>query len=893
MKDGLESKNNKSRVVVAEELGHLISSYGPNIYRSSVTVSKIGSVPDSVLISLAKLVAERDQSLRSAALGCFEVVYAIEADGLWRHLGKLSDASRTLVEERLKYTDKELAKKGVRPGYRAAEFGEETPASGATHPASPRNTASSSAMRPQSPSMIRPPSPSGGQRGSSSPTPMAISPSPQPRSTGATTGSNGSILAGMHIARNLPSSEQSVEPSTAAQASQDVVMSDAQTMAFMRASSMGPTAASTVSSSGVSGVSPIASLNKSSEAALRQDFARCMGILAGSDMDEAVGVMKMLCYELMGLQSGGQGVALAFRDNMERLVGILATQTDSIFASAGTAIASGRSPNVRACKYALNTMMHLFQYPWLASVPSGTTLHHLMSVLLCCLVDERLAGMQEGVALLKALNLLMMKILENCNRTQVYIVLIDLLRNPYERVLALPGANADRDKQEAKWFDLAVKCTIKLTKFLPVTVDSLDLPQLLLAIHKFFDALGGPELRRRGATEDKPLRMVKTLLHELCRHKGRAIFNYTGLIPGADLEPAMRPVIFPYIDLNLQTTANNNTTSAAGAFTSPARAAQPSHLPHAPSVGAEAPSNVLTVNPNAVNTSHANTQPPPMSAGPKMPTAAVVPPAAAVAPSVPAQIVLQPSEARYGQPASDEGAARTVLANIFKRISDSTDRQQALIDLYFFSVANPDRDFENFLSGSSNTFKTYITRGLRKIKQHMAEQGGAQQAQANQSYQAWGSAAGSPDETVVTMGDHMSGNEGLAPINLAQMKLSGGGLNGDRSSGGGAPGSPMSPGMKAFTRAAPVVGENKIAELKERMNHITADVAAMPPPNRASTQLHQARSGAASGANSGIPTPSLHSPSPSTNELAVGGGTGGGLAMLQERMRKLREQETS
>ncbi len=39
--------------------------------------------------------------------------------GLWRHLGnKLTDSAKTLIEERLKYADKQLAKNGLAPGYR-------------------------------------------------------------------------------------------------------------------------------------------------------------------------------------------------------------------------------------------------------------------------------------------------------------------------------------------------------------------------------------------------------------------------------------------------------------------------------------------------------------------------------------------------------------------------------------------------------------------------------------------------------------------------------------------------------------------------------------------------------------------------------------------------------
>ena len=48
----------------------------------------------------------------------------------------------------------------------------------------------------------------------------------------------------------------------------------------------------------------------------------------------------------------------------------------------------------------------------------------------------------------------------------------------------------------------------------------------MAAIHEFFTGLGVDEIRRRGSADDKPLRMVKTLLHELCKHEvGRRCCN--------------------------------------------------------------------------------------------------------------------------------------------------------------------------------------------------------------------------------------------------------------------------------------------------------------------------------------------------------------------------------
>ena len=50
-------------------------------------------------------------------------------------------------------------------------------------------------------------------------------------------------------------------------------------------------------------------------------------------------------------------------------------------------------------------------------------------------------------------------------------------------------------------------------------VQELDLDMLLMSIHDYFMGLGVDEIRRRGAEDDKPRRMVKTILHELCKLK--------------------------------------------------------------------------------------------------------------------------------------------------------------------------------------------------------------------------------------------------------------------------------------------------------------------------------------------------------------------------------------
>jgi len=62
--------------------------------------------------------------------------------------------------------------------------------------------------------------------------------------------------------------------------------------------------------------------------------------------------------------------------------------------------------------------------------------------------------------------------------------------------------------------------------------------------------LGVEEIRKRSAAEDKPLRMVKTILHQICKLTGYNVYQYASGIPGRHSQP--QPIIFRYIDINLK-----------------------------------------------------------------------------------------------------------------------------------------------------------------------------------------------------------------------------------------------------------------------------------------------------------------------------------------------------
>ena len=190
--------------------------------------------------------------------------------------------------------------------------------------------------------------------------------------------------------------------------------------------------------------------------------------------------------------------------------------------------------------------MQVFQEPALASAVGEANERMIVAALLERLLDAAVPRMEEGPQLVKALNVLMLKVLEHCPRTSSFRALLRLLATPPESV-------ADDEATTARFNELVVKCLIKLTKALEATLHEVRLPELLQEIHAYFDALGTEEIRRRGRASDggdKPLRMVKTILHKVTEVVGHNVYDSMGLCPPRDADPA--PIIYAYVELNLQ-----------------------------------------------------------------------------------------------------------------------------------------------------------------------------------------------------------------------------------------------------------------------------------------------------------------------------------------------------
>nr|GME15506.1 protein MOR1 isoform X1 [Ipomoea batatas] len=202
--------------------------------------------------------------------------------------------------------------------------------------------------------------------------------------------------------------------------------------------------------------------------------------------------------------------------------------------------------------FSFDIFMQTFQNKNLAHAAKESTVTILITELLLWLLDERVPRMDDGSQLLKALNVLMLKILDNADRTTSFVVLINLLRPLDPSRWPSPTANESLAVRNQKFSDLVVKCLIKLTKVILFTIYEVDLDRILQSIHIYLQELGMEEIRKRAGADGKPLRMVKTVLHELVKLRGTAIKGHLSMVP-IDMQPP--PIILAYIDLNLQTLA--------------------------------------------------------------------------------------------------------------------------------------------------------------------------------------------------------------------------------------------------------------------------------------------------------------------------------------------------
>lgn len=694
---GLDSKNTKTRLEILDALGSLMERHG-------LDVVERGGV--KALAEVAKLADVRDMHMRTAALTCLTTAYKVGGDDVKRHIGRVSHLVESALEEKFAKAAKEMErKKEGQPG--AWIKGGSLVGGG--------STAAATAV-------------------GAVPVPTGLAGRSVSRSVAAPgrLGAMGAMTSSLQAAR----ASKPLDGLRAAAAAHTVTAPAPQRTTTQAWAPEPPPAA------------PAQVVEQREPLSMEVRLANWKrSLVAVGSVSDAVAVegMKAVCHEVMAAVAD-PAIIKAMASDTDHLVGMLADRVVPIFDAA--AAAPGPS-TTRACKYVLNTLMQVYQEPTLAAAVGETNEQETVAVLLHRLLDPAVPLMEEGPQLVKALNVLMLKVLEHCPRTSSFRALLRLLARA-------PAPLAEDPAMTVKFHDLVVKCLIKLTKALGATLHIVHLPTLLADVHDFFHSLGVDEIRRRGQADDKPLRMVKTILHEVTKLVGHDIYDSLTECPPRDADPA--PIIYAYVDLNLKSMPDAPGVPRPSSPPPAAPAARETgHTPGQPTATPTPKASTLKmaavdvavegVQPTDAPTGSSVTTPPKTSPAP----AKTSPPWAApraqqvTSPGREAGVTTTPqrgasvapdgiqtrdvtvtpdnAEAKPATPVSAE--LKTELAGIFKMIGEKATTADGLERLYDFSNAHPSVDIQPHLARTSSAFQNYIKRGLAKVGAARAAQGEA------------------------------------------------------------------------------------------------------------------------------------------------------------------------
>ncbi|XP_051545492.1 cytoskeleton-associated protein 5-like isoform X2 [Myxocyprinus asiaticus] len=188
----------------------------------------------------------------------------------------------------------------------------------------------------------------------------------------------------------------------------------------------------------------------------------------------------------------------------------------------------------------IGNMLSLFSMENLAREASMGVLKDLMHGLITLMLDSRVEDIEDGQQLIRSVNLLVVRVLEKSDQTNILSALLVLLQDSLTSTAGSP-----------MFSELVMKCLWRMIRFLPQTINSINLDRILLDVHNFMKVF--PKDKLKQLKSDVPHRTLKTLLHTLCRLTGAKILDHMSMIENrneSELEAHLRRVVKHSVNLS-------------------------------------------------------------------------------------------------------------------------------------------------------------------------------------------------------------------------------------------------------------------------------------------------------------------------------------------------------
>ncbi|XP_039988219.1 cytoskeleton-associated protein 5 isoform X2 [Xiphias gladius] len=468
--DGTKSKNSKQRAECLEELGCLIEGYGMNVCQPT---------PAKSLKEIAVHIGDRDTSVRNAALNTVVAVYNVCGDQVYKLIGNLSEKDMSMLEERIKRSAK---KTPAAPAKQSA-----TERSQREHPTNPNAT------------FLRKPAQED---------PNKLNQARQ--NTQHSESSHPSIPKEFQLDLDMIEMDQSrvCELPDLVQHKLDELLEPIM-----------------IPEPKMHSVSPhFEDIHNSTASTINFVISQ----VASGDINTSIQALAQIDEVLRQ-----EDKAEVMSGHIDQFLIATFMQLRLIYS---THMADDRLDKIDIIKLyscIIGNMLSLFSMEPLAREASMGVLKDLMHGLITLMLDGRVEDIEDGQQLIRSVNLLVIRVLEKSDQTNMISALLVLLQDSLVTTAGPP-----------MFSELVMKCLWRMIRFLPETINNINLDRILLDVHNFMKVF--PKEKLKQLKSDVPHRTLKTLLHTLCKLTGAKILDHLSMIENrneSELEAHLRRVV--------------------------------------------------------------------------------------------------------------------------------------------------------------------------------------------------------------------------------------------------------------------------------------------------------------------------------------------------------------
>ncbi|XP_068460140.1 cytoskeleton-associated protein 5 isoform X3 [Clinocottus analis] len=468
--DGTKSKNSKQRAECLEELGCLIEGYGMNVCQPT---------PAKSLKEIAVHIGDRDTSVRNAALNTVVAVYNVCGDQVYKLIGNLSEKDMSMLEERIKRSAKKAAAAPAKPST--------TERSQREHPTNPNATFLRKPVQ-EDPNKLNQARQNAQHSESSHP----------------------SIPKEFQLDLDMIEMDQSrvCELPDLVQHKLDELLEPIM-----------------IPEPKMRSVSPhYDDLHNSTASTINFVISQ----VASGDINNSIQALAQIDEVLRQ-----EDKAEVMSGHIDQFLIATFMQLRLIYSTHMADERLEKNDIIKLYSCIIGNMLSLFSMESLAREASMGVLKDLMHGVMILMLDDRMEDIEDGQQVIRSVNLLVTRVLEKSDQTNIISALLVLLQDSL--LTTAPPM----------FSELVMKCLWRMIRFLPETIDNINLDRILLDVHNFMKIFPKEKLKQQ-LKSDVPHRTLKTLLHTLCKLTGAKILDHLSMIENrneSELEAHLRRVV--------------------------------------------------------------------------------------------------------------------------------------------------------------------------------------------------------------------------------------------------------------------------------------------------------------------------------------------------------------